>query len=64
MEKTLEELAREYVDLLNSTPNAWGRYVHPIYGQSQAMLWHMIQTFGDMETYAAIHAAERGEGDT
>jgi hypothetical protein len=61
MEKTLEELAREYVYLLNSPPNGWGQHVHPIYGQSHAMMWHMIKTFGDIETYAAIHDAERGE---
>ena len=57
MEKKLKKLAREYVGLINSPPNGWGQHVHPVYGQSHAMLWHMIKTYGDMETHAAIHAA-------
>lgn len=61
MEKTLEELAREYVELLNSPPNAWGQHVHPTFGQSHAMLNAMIKAFGDMETFAAIHEAGRDE---
>jgi hypothetical protein len=60
-QKTLEQMAREYVDLFSKPANGWGQHVHPIYGQSHALYWHMVETFGDLETIAAIHQAERGE---
>lgn len=62
--QTLKDLARQYVDLLNSPPNGWGQHVHPMYGQSHAMLWYMIKTFGDIETHWAIHEAGRGEDNS
>lgn len=55
-DKTVNQWAKEYVDLLNSPANGWGQHVHPRYGESHSMMFAMLQIFGDGATNAAIDA--------
>nr|WP_250807792.1 hypothetical protein [Neorhizobium tomejilense] len=45
-ENTIEEAAEAYFEVLGSTPNAWGRHLHPVYGDSRNMLSMMQGVFG------------------
>lgn len=54
---TLNDMARDYVELLNSAPNGWGEHVHPTYGPSHHMLSHMFRTFGHANANRAIDRA-------
>lgn len=56
-EPTLEEMATDYVKLLNAPANGWGQHVHPRYGISHKMLLTMQQRFGREATNKAIDAA-------
>lgn len=56
MQKTAQEFAKEYFDLLSSPPNGWGQHVHPEHGPSRAMLQKGRQDFGETAFDAALDA--------
>jgi hypothetical protein len=53
---TIQQDAKDYVDLLDSAPNGWGQHVHPQYGQSHNMLWIMHERHGKAQFDAAVDA--------
>lgn len=56
MQKTAQQFAKEYFDLINGRPNGWGRHVHPEHGASHAMLRKGRQHFGQAVFDAALDA--------
>ena len=61
-DQTVEDLAAEYVDALNSPPNGWGQHMTR-YGQSHHMLNYMSRTFGTPQTTHAIKAEFKARRD-
>ncbi len=53
-DQTVHDLAAEYVDCLEDSPNGWGQHIHPRFGQSHYVLRYMDCKFGTKETTAAI----------
>ena len=60
-ERSLTEVAAEYVATLRSSANAHGQHCHPVYGRSDNMLYMMGVTFGQATTHAAIDAIFEGK---
>ena len=55
---TLDILAKEYVETLNSPSNAWGQHIHEKTGlQSHQFLIRLSEQFGKDETKKAIDKA-------
>ena len=53
-EKTVEEMAEEYVATVNGPSDGLGRCVHPVYGVSHNMLRLMYKWYGEDESTLAI----------
>jgi hypothetical protein len=45
-ETTVEDGVNAYIEVLESPPNGWGANVHPVYGDSANMRYHMERKFG------------------
>ena len=52
--RELDSEAREYVDLMNSPPNAWNQNVHPTRGNSHVVLRRLYDSFGQDNANTAI----------
>lgn len=55
---TPEQLAKAYVDTLNSQPNGWGQHVHPTLGVSHSILRQVYIAAGSQEAGIALIDAE------
>ncbi len=66
VEKTVEDAAKTYVDVLDSKANAWGRNVHPAYGDSANVRYLMGAAFGEAAFNKAVdeELAERQKNKT
>jgi len=53
----VEQMAREYVELLNGPADGLGQHCHPVYGASHFMLGRMRRDFGHAAADAAVDAA-------
>ena len=55
---TLQTMVKEYIETLNSPPNAWGQHHHQGTGLPCHMyLTHICKTHGREKTYAALDKA-------
>lgn len=55
---TLDQMAQEYVETLNSLPNAWGQHIHKKTGlKSHQLLNHITEIYGNDATRKAIDNA-------
>jgi|TARA_R100001530_G_scaffold108825_1_gene76320 hypothetical protein len=56
---------QEYVDLINGTPNGWGQYMHPVYGQSHSFLRVIYNRWGkDNVDNVLMDIWEKAKGET
>ncbi len=54
-----KKLAKAYADALNSWPNSWGQYCHPIEGRSDFIMNRLRNLVGDDECQRLISAERR-----
>ena len=55
---TLQTMVKEYIETLNSPPNAWGQHYHQGTGLvSHSFLRRMYEAYGTEETNAALDKA-------
>ena len=55
---TLQTMVKEYIETLNSTPNAWGQHYHQGTGLvSHSFLQRIYDMHGKKETNAALDKA-------
>ena len=50
----LREACEEYVDLVQSPPNAWNQYIHPTYGQSHNLLLKLWNEWSEKEVQKCL----------
>ena len=55
MKRTLDEMAKIYVDVIEGPVNGFGQYCHPEFGQSHHILQRMNADFGRERTTRAVN---------
>jgi len=56
---SLEDFAKHYRETMQQSPDGWGRYVSPIFGQSHHIIIAAVRRFGVDAVEAAFRIAIR-----